>query len=203
MKNNLSKYNLVLCELHYTPLHGKTKTSNPNIESHYLVLDRFEGITGKSLDICEDDDSTGAAIIDDESESESENEEEDSDDEEGGEGECNIIKYMKFYNKEYNSLRINEAHLLIRNYHNIISKPDYIKPEIAECIKLPTLETIAIIKTIWIKIIQRKWKNIYKKRHDIYNLRKIPNNLLTRQITGKWPSNCNYLPGLSGMLNNI
>jgi len=197
MTNKLSKYNIVVCELHYTPLHGKTKTSNPNIESHYLVIDRFDGITGKSLDFCEDDDSTGAAaIIEDD-------DDDDEDDDYSDDEVSDIITCMEFYGYKYYSLRINNPHLLIRNYHNIISKPDYIKPEIAECIKLPTLETIAIIKTIWIKIIKSKWKNIYKKRHDIYNLRKIPNNLLTRQITGKWPSNCNYLPGLSGMLNNI
>jgi hypothetical protein len=209
MKNNFSKYNLILCELHYTPVHGKTTSSDPNIESHYLVLDRFNGISGESLDNddTEDEDNEDNTEDEDNEDNTEDEDNEDNTEDEDNEGYdqdvSNIINSMKFYNNEYNSLRINKPHSLIRNYHNIISKVDYIKPQIAECINLPTLETIAIIKTIWIKIIQRKWKYIYKKRHDIYNLRKTPNNLLTRQITGKWPSNCNYLPGLRGMLHNI
>jgi hypothetical protein len=170
MKNNFSKYNLILCELHYTPLHGKTESSNPNIESHYLVVDRFNGITGNSLnnrgDDDDDDDSITATIQDDDEYSDDDDDNEgdnEGDNDNDNDNESNIIKYMKFYNKEYNSLRINKPHLLIRNYDNIIKKPNYIKPEIAQCIKLPTLEIIAVIKTIWIKIIQRKWKNICKK----------------------------------------
>ena len=37
----LSKYRFVLCELHYTPMHGKTIDSDLNIESHYIVYDKF------------------------------------------------------------------------------------------------------------------------------------------------------------------
>ena len=39
---------LMLCELHYPGRHGKTHDSDPNIETHYLVYDRFDTKTGIS-----------------------------------------------------------------------------------------------------------------------------------------------------------
>ena len=39
---------LMLCELHYPGRHGKTEDSDPNIETHYLVYDRFDTKTGIS-----------------------------------------------------------------------------------------------------------------------------------------------------------
>ena len=49
-----SIFNLVLCELHYTPIHGKTRSSCPTIEGHYLLIDRFDGLTGIMLDDLEE-----------------------------------------------------------------------------------------------------------------------------------------------------
>ena len=49
-----SRFNLVLCELHYTPIHGKTRSSCPTIEGHYLLIDRFDGLTGIILDDLEE-----------------------------------------------------------------------------------------------------------------------------------------------------
>ena len=40
-----TRFNLALCELHYTPMHGKTSNSCPNIEGHFLVIDTFNGPT--------------------------------------------------------------------------------------------------------------------------------------------------------------
>ena len=42
------KYYLMLCELHCPEIHGKCENSNQNIETHYLVYDRFDPITGVS-----------------------------------------------------------------------------------------------------------------------------------------------------------
>ena len=73
-------------------------------------------------------------------------------------------------------------------------------PELAECIILPTGERVCIIKTIWLKLIQRKWKYIYKKRMEVWNKRKSVKALIFREINGKWPNACNYYPNLKGML---
>ena len=53
--------------------------------------------------------------------------------------------FNKLYKKHSNKL-IPHSH--IKNYENIITVPNYIKPEIAECIYLPSEHIFSIIKTI-------------------------------------------------------
>lgn len=81
--------------------------------------------------------------------------------------------------------------------------PGQPKLEIAECIYLPSYHCISILKTIWIKLIQRAWKKIYKERKLIISLRRKPNSIKYREIYGKWPNSCFYYPGLKGMLSNL
>jgi hypothetical protein len=189
------RFNLVLCELHFTPVHGKTKQSYPAIEGHYLLIGRFDGLSGIDLD---DLDEYGEYDTDHEAES-------GSDDEDENDGITHIYQIQQrtttFYTEELpNDPYRQKSHKLIRNYHNIIRDPNYIKPEIAECIVLPTGENIAIIKTMWIKIIQRKWKKVYAARQHIIKCRSCPSSLSTRQLTGMWPRHCLRMPGLKGML---
>ena len=106
--------------------------------------------------------------------------------------------YTTILNNNYN---IN--HNIYKNYKNIISSDNYIKPELAQCIYLPSGHCICIIKTFWLKIIQRKWKLICKQRKHIINCRSNPYALLSRSLTGKWPDYCIYLPGIKGMLQEI
>jgi hypothetical protein len=75
--------------------------------------------------------------------------------------------------------------------------------QISECIYLDTQECIAIIKTFWIKLIQRTWKKIYKMRQTIIFMRKNPLYILCRETTGKWPPICNIMPRLCGMLSYL
>ena len=73
--------------------------------------------------------------------------------------------------------------------------------DLAECIYLNTGECVAIKKTLWIKLIQRTWKKVVKERKDIFKKRCLLSSLKYREIYGKWPNTCNYLPTLKGMLN--
>ena len=112
-----------------------------------------------------------------------------------------IYNDAKYLNSIYNN-RLNKKHAIYRNYKNIISNKNYIKPEIAECIYLPnTHECIAILKTFWIRLIQRIWKNIYKKRTSIIKKRCHFNSLKYREIYGKWPDDCIKYPVLKGILS--
>ena len=77
------------------------------------------------------------------------------------------------------------------------------KLEIAECIYLPSDHCVSIIKTYWIKLIQRTWKKIYKEQKNIIKKRSNPNSLKYREIYGKWPNNCLNYPGLRGILSNL
>ena len=166
------KHYLMLCELHYPAIHGKNNDSDPFIERHYLVYDRFDPITGISYSCLSD---------------------------------YEVNDSITFLQKHYSNPGNFDQHYFgkhptIRNYHNIISSPNYIKPEIGEYIILPTQESVAILKTFWIRIIQRKWKQIFKKRQFIIRNRCCPSNLYVREITGNW--SCN-LPGLRGMLKTL
>lgn len=111
-----------------------------------------------------------------------------------------IYDTAEFINTEYICLP-NQYHSIFRNYRNIITQHDYIKPEIAECIYLQTGECISIIKTFWIKIIQRKWKKIYKERKNTLIKRKSIRSLKYREINGKWPNDCSNYPSIKGMLS--
>ena len=168
--NKTSKYNLVLCELHYTPIHGKTSTSCPTIESHYILIDRFDPFTWMPIDSSD-------------SESDSEYDE-------------TINGVQDLYNDEYEAMAINIPHKTIRNYLNIVQKENYIQPQIALCIELPTGENITIIKTIWIKLIQRAWKRVYKRRQAVIIGRTMIESLNCRRLTGHWPEMYREMPGL-------
>jgi hypothetical protein len=102
-------------------------------------------------------------------------------------------------NTEYCYLE-NQSHKIFRNYKYIISQPNYIKPEIAECIYLETNEFVAIKKTFWIKIIQRAWKKVYKQRQCILQKRCNVTALIYRERKGKWPKDCLNYPSLNGLL---
>jgi hypothetical protein len=108
-----------------------------------------------------------------------------------------INGYRRFYHQySYRSIFQLNNHPTIRNYNKIVSNKQYIKPEIAECIILPTGETIAILKTFWIRIIQKVWKNVLKKRKE-YIINMCNNNNLRLRELGKIHVR---LPGIKGML---
>jgi hypothetical protein len=87
----------------------------------------------------------------------------------------------------YNNIELNQfPHPTIRNYQNIIEGNNYIKLDIILSETLSGFEEVAYIKTFWIKIFQRKWKNIYYKRKQfISKIISNPKYLLKREITGK------------------
>lgn len=193
-----NKYNLMLCELHFPSIHGKTEDSDPNIETHYLVYDIYVPITGIPF-----------SYLDEYIEYDTDNEYDDDDDLSIEQRRLytikDDIKHLKdtYMNNIVSNLHYYGYHPTIRNYHNIISRSDYFKPEIGEYIILPTHEAIAILKTFWLRIIQKKWKKIFKERKNIIKQRCYLPNLSIREIQGKWPDSCVNLPGIRGMLSGL
>jgi len=193
--DNNGKNYLMLCELHYPAIHGKTADSDPQIETHYLVYDRFDPLTGISYS-CLDDEEYNT------------DEEYDSEDESNENRVYTINDSITFLKNHYsNPFNFNQGslgnHPTIRNYHNIISRQNYIKPEIGKYILLPTQEAVAILKTFWLRIIQRKWKKVFQERKNMIRNRVSFTSLHIRQITGKWPKKYETLPGLRGMLKDL
>ena len=110
-----------------------------------------------------------------------------------------INDIAEFMTLEYHYL-LNQSSNIFPNYFNIIRRNNYIKPEIAECFYLPTGHCISIIKTIWIKLIQRTWKKIYNQRKEILLRRMNMKSLKYREINGIWPEDCKNYPSIKGML---
>ncbi len=198
--NGSTRFSYVLCELHYHKIHGKTRNSCPTIDGHFLIIDMFDGKTGILLNELENyieydtDNEDTSSITDD-----------DDDEDEEDAMVTKISHIQSLYRSNYEEISSNRQynhipHKIIRNYHNIISQPNYIRPEIAECFVLPTLEYIAIIKTIWIRLIQRKWKRVFAEKKQVQKSRACLSSISTRQVTGMWPKHCQILPGLKGML---
>jgi len=158
-----TKYNIVLCELYNSFIHGFT---NNIVKYHYLVVCRF-----KLFD---------TDFINDFS-------------------YYYFVRYAEMLENNHIAIR---KHNIYKNYRNIISNENYIKPEIALCIYLPTQECVCILKTVWIKIIQRKWKNIFAERKEINKKRCNPFNIKYKELYGRWSKECCY-PTIKGMLSNL
>jgi hypothetical protein len=121
--------------------------------------------------------------------------------------EYNIIdiqQWIGMYTRLYKcytrrSIFDDNSHPTIYNFAKIVANKNYIKHEIAECIILPTGETIAILKTFWIRIIQKVWRKILRQREQYITSMQLYKNLYKREL-GKIKFR---LPGIKGMLNDL
>ena len=82
-----------------------------------------------------------------------------------------IYPVCDFLNATLNNIARYSMHRMephpIRAYQQIYSASDCVKPEIAETYMLPSGEMMCVLKTFWIRIIQRKWKKIYRDRATV------------------------------------
>jgi len=68
---------------------------------------------------------------------------------------------------------------------------------------LPGREMVAVCKTYWLKLIQRKWKKVYAQRKDIEKKRASIKELQYREQHGHWSNNVKSMPLLRGMLSTL
>ena len=113
-------------------------------------------------------------------------------------GKFSFDKYINWYKKEITSSLVfcKNKTTNIRNY-KIVYEFFKCSQQIVEKIRLPSGETICILKTFWLRIIQRKWKKIYLKRKQLFH------NVYLRQIHGKLTFKNVSLPSLRGMLSDL
>ena len=57
-----------------------------------------------------------------------------------------------------------------------------------------------VIKTYWLKIIQRHWKKIYSQRKYCISRRRQIKTMMYVEGNGMYPYDCQSMPGLQGML---
>lgn len=173
------KFNLVLCELHNPVMHGFCENSDPEIRGHYLTIYKKKHDNGAN-----DSDSNGE---DDNTMTEN--------------PEVLIPMLIRLYNNKYRQLISSEIyHPFIKNYKSIISNPSYIKLEIAQTLYLSGQESVSILKTFWIRLVQRSWKRVFIEKANILKERTKLSSLHHKQVTGCWPLSCRVMPGLHGLL---
>jgi hypothetical protein len=179
------KYNLVIYEIYNEYLHGPLENNDINVYGSYLVAFKSNCRESNSYYINSSEEFENDSLSE------------------------ILNNFVLLYNEKYRKLKryskyhFYSKHPLIRNYKNIIENVNYIKKEIAECIYLKSGHCVAILKTIWIRIIQRVWKKIFKERQDILKKRMLYSSLYYREVYGKWSYKCNYMPGIYGMLNSL
>lgn len=105
--------------------------------------------------------------------------------------------YKKYYLRNFSGLK----HEIIQNYKKLIRSDSFLNAEIGQIYYLKGGECVCVIKTFWLKLIQRTWKKIYKERKIIQQKRNNPRSILYRQLTAKWPLECSYMPSIYGMLH--
>lgn len=58
-----------------------------------------------------------------------------------------------------------------------------------------------VLKTHWLRLVQRTWKRVFNERRQFINNCKKPTSILFRQTHRQWKNNT-HLPGLTGMLRS-
>lgn len=113
-----------------------------------------------------------------------------------------FFKYS--YTDIINYLNIFSSFNCYNYYQNIFNRKTINNTEIMQTViieknNLP-LYTV-ILKTHWLRLIQRHWKSVYKKQKYIINHQRKPANIRFREIYGFYPKQISYIPGLKGLLN--
>jgi hypothetical protein len=121
-----------------------------------------------------------------------------------------ICKRSNHYKDQYLLLNTISPKLFHKtNYDTMIA---YLKEYSIIYIAEPTLEIMkftpinkdvysVVIKTHWIRLIQRHWKKILSMRNHIYKMRGTINSWRYFEIHGRYPYGLNTVPVLYGLLH--
>ena len=152
-----TKYELAFCVFFNAHIHGKDENSSPNIDSHYLILHSID------VDTFYNSQSFGAFM--------------------------QMIDGSRRHYSRY--IQLNKQcgeHAVIRNYKSAVLKKNYISLEIIQHIELEGGgEHVAIYKTFWMRIFQRKWKKHHHYKMQLVRSLLKPRGLLMREIGRRYP----------------
>lgn len=59
-----------------------------------------------------------------------------------------------------------------------------------------------ILKTFWLRLIQRNWKRVFKERKEILQTRANPTAQYYFSLRGKYPEGLNHLPSIYGLMKS-
>jgi len=209
MEQKETKFRIVICELYHSFLHGTDNSSK--LEGQILVIDTFRNFyndpnSDSNSDSNSESDSSYNSDSDSDSDSFDANNDNDSLFEEDNFDILTLC--VELHREKYQELLetprfLSTRHKIIRNYHHIVRQPYYIQPQIAECYYFHNKECVCVLKTFWIRLVQRTWKRICKERKSMIQRRTMISSLNHREIHGRWPEGLNVLPSIYGMLSYI
>ena len=151
-------YELAMCELYVTSVHGFCQyNSSQDIYNHFMVREVID-----SADFMQE-------ITDKERNDIFHN---------------NVYENFLRYVKTQWSRVKKIDNPLIRNINNIVKKPNYIKIDIVQIIVLPKGEDVAILKTFWLRILQRRYKKYFSEKQKYIIKMKNPKQLHQRRLLG-------------------
>lgn len=99
--------------------------------------------------------------------------------------------------------RRTRAHPYIRAYADVVARSDYCDLHIGNTHELPGGENIAILKTHWLRIVQRRYKRLLSERLKLAKARAHPASLIHREAKGVWPDHLKAFPSLRGCLSAL
>ena len=85
-------------------------------------------------------------------------------------------------------------HPFIKNYKSITNDDKYIKLDIVKVDNLTGNETVGYLKTFWLRVVQRRWKKVFKERERILKIRQHPKSRMHFRSFGKWPKGAEHWP---------
>lgn len=92
-----------------------------------------------------------------------------------------VVDYLNLYSVFYSSHNTNIVHIM--KLHIVKSK------------------YYVILKTHWIRLVQRHWKKVFRERCDMMARRCSLVNLRHRELTGRHLPGCRHFPHLIGMMS--
>ena len=103
-----------------------------------------------------------------------------------------IFEVSEFYDNSYKD-EVRRIQCYWRR-SPLLYNSNHIRLEIIQAdILSPGEEHVAYLKTFWLRIVQRRWKKIFKARQDLIKKRSTFKALQERQRTGQWsPGLRNY-----------
>lgn len=99
--------------------------------------------------------------------------------------------------------RRTSTHPYIRAYGDVVTRPDYCTLNIGRTQELAGGETVAILKTHWLRLVQRRYKRLLAERMQLAKARAHPTSMIHREATGAWPAHLRASPTLRGCLSDL
>lgn len=114
-------------------------------------------------------------------------------------------------NNHYLMMNSISPELFFRYKSDIISEYLY-EMSLMQLLRRPVIDVVqliiqnncytCILKTFWIRIIQRTWKRVFAEKMRVLMKRGHPHSQRHFEIYGKYPETITRLPGLNGMMNH-